>query len=509
MRILLDTNIIIHREASTVKNPDIGILFNWLDRLHYTKCVHPTSLDEIKKHKDPKVIQTMEIKIANYNTLRTEAPLGPGIQAVSSKIDLNENDKNDTKILNELYSNRVDYLITEDRKIHFKASMLGIGDKVFSIDAFLEKVNAENPTLTDYKVLSVKKEFFGGINLSDPFFDSFREDYSGFDIWFNKKSDDVAYICTSDKGDILAFLYLKIEGESENYSDIHPIFQKKKRLKIGTFKVIMNGFKLGERFLKIIFDNALRFQVDEIYVTIFNKRFEQLRLIQLLEEWGFLNYGEKHTSNGIEIVLTRNFQKEFNSKSPKLTYPFISRNTNFFLVPIWPEYHTELLPDSILRTESPINFTENEPHRNAISKVYISRSVNRNLKAGDVIIFYRTAPKNKNGFHHSVISTIGVIESIIPDIKNIQEFINFCRKRSVFSDDELKKWWDFKPYNRPFIVNFLYVYSLNRRINLEGLINLGVIAGVNAAPRGFEQISKEQFETIIKTSQSDESYIVD
>jgi len=35
IKILLDTNIIIHREASTVINDDIGILFRWLDNLHH------------------------------------------------------------------------------------------------------------------------------------------------------------------------------------------------------------------------------------------------------------------------------------------------------------------------------------------------------------------------------------------------------------------------------------------------------------------------------------------
>jgi len=33
----------------------------------------------------------------------------------------------------------------------------------------------------------------------------------------------------------------------------------------------LNGFRLGERFLKIIFDNALKQKVEEIYVTIFEK----------------------------------------------------------------------------------------------------------------------------------------------------------------------------------------------------------------------------------------------
>ena len=54
MRILLDTNIIIHREAATVVNEDIGVLFNWIDKLHYTKCVHSVTVEEIEKHGTPK-----------------------------------------------------------------------------------------------------------------------------------------------------------------------------------------------------------------------------------------------------------------------------------------------------------------------------------------------------------------------------------------------------------------------------------------------------------------------
>ena len=69
------------------------------------------------------------------------------------------------------------------------------------------------------------------------------------------------YVCTSDAGEIVAFLYLKREGADEDYSDIEPPFKRAQRLKIGTFKVVSNGYKLGERFLKIVFDNALRYSV--------------------------------------------------------------------------------------------------------------------------------------------------------------------------------------------------------------------------------------------------------
>ena len=52
-RALLDTNILIHREARTVIRDDIGTLFRWLDELKYEKLVHPDSVREVKKHADP------------------------------------------------------------------------------------------------------------------------------------------------------------------------------------------------------------------------------------------------------------------------------------------------------------------------------------------------------------------------------------------------------------------------------------------------------------------------
>ena len=76
-----------------------------------------------------------------------------------------------------------------------------------------------------------------------------------FDRWFRRKADEEAYVCTEDvTGQLLAFLYIKTETQEENYSDLSPTFTPAKRLKIGTFKVVANGVKLGERFLKIVFD---------------------------------------------------------------------------------------------------------------------------------------------------------------------------------------------------------------------------------------------------------------
>ena len=502
MRALLDTNIVIHREAAKAVNQDIGTLFKWLDKTNYEKCVHPITVEELQKHGDEEKLDILKIKLQSYSIMKTVAPLANEVQTVSAKIDTNANDVNDTLLLNEVFQNRVDILISEDKKIHTKAIQLGIQEQVFRIDGFLEKVVSENPDLIDYNVLSVTKKHFGDIQLQDSFFDSFRRDYNGFDLWFNRKSDEIAYV-THKSNHILSFLYVKVEDESENYADITPVFLPKRRLKIGTFKVVSNGVKLGERFLKIIFDNALRYKVAEIYVTIFDKNDEQRRLIDLLKDWGFTHHGVKNSANGKELVLIRDFTPCFSADNPRESYPYISANKDIFLCPIYPEYHTELFPDSILTTESLLDFKENQPHRNALSKVYISRSIKRNLNSGDVIVFYRTG-----GYHKSVVTTIGIVENIVDGILSEDEFIIKCRKRSVFSDEELKKYWDFNRRSRPFIVNFLYVYSFSNRPNLAKLIELGVVADVDSAPRGFEPISREQFYKIIKESQCNEGIIV-
>ncbi|MBR2090224.1 MAG: hypothetical protein IJ905_07645 [Fibrobacter sp.] len=500
MKVLLDTNIIIHREASHVVNQDIGILFKWLDRTHCEKLVHSKSIEEILKNKNTATVETFKIKVQNYEVLQNPSPMAEEVLAVSKKMDSTENDSVDTILLNEVFCNRVDLLITEDKKIHTKAAALDISDKVFNIDRFLEKIFSENPELVNYKVLNVQKVPFGKIDLNDPFFRSLKDDYEGFDKWFLRKYDESAYITiNSNNGKLLSFLYVKKEDETENYSDITPPLPPKKRLKVGTFKVISNGFRLGERFLKIIFDNALKNKVEEIYVTIFDRTDEQKRLIALMEKWGFVYWGKE----GDECVYVRDFNPNFAIDNVCKTYPYISKNRDAFIVPIYPDYHTELLPDSILNTESPSEFVEDSPHRNSISKVYVSRAFEPHPKKGDLLIFYRTG-----GVYKSVITTIGIVTEIKENFSNKEEFVAYCRKGSVFPEKELEKMWDYRP-QRPFVVSFLYVYSFPNRINMSKLIDMGIFNGVNDAPRGFRLISKSQFERILKETASEGSFIVD
>lgn len=505
MKALLDTNIIIHREANRTTNQDIGILFKWLDKLSYQKCVHRISINEIQNYQNKSVVDTFNTKLNSYEILETKAPLSLHVLRISNQFDKTQNDLIDTDLLNEVFNGRVDILISEDKKMHIKADALNIADKVFTINSFLEYIYSEYPDLVDYKVLSVEKVRMGEIDLNDPFFNTLREDYIGFDTWFNKKANDFVYITKNNSNNrLLSFLYLKVEDKNEDYNNIDPKFVPKKRLKIGTFKVVSNGVRLGERFIKIIIDNALNYNVDEIYVTIFDKREEQVRLINLLVDWGFEFYGNK---NGEEKIYTKNFNKKTIIKekyTPKKNYPFLYKNTNIFFVPIYPEYHTDLIPDSILHNENIHNFKDSKPHSNALSKVYISRSIYRDIKQNDIIIFYRTG-----GYFKSVITTIAIVENVMHNFNSFEEFKSKCKNRSALKESKLLEFWNYNSNNRPFLINFLYVYSFPKRMNLKQLIDLGIIKNIDDAPRGLKKISVNEFEKIISGTESKQDFIID
>jgi len=505
MRVLLDTNIIIHRETNQVINYQVGKLFYWLDELNYDKYVHIASKKEINRYKDEKVTDSYNIKLDSYKTINSSLEFDSKIQAVSDKYDNNENDIIDTNLLNEVYKGRVDILISEDKKIYTKASALGISEKVFNIQDFLEKVTSENPEFVDYDVLAIRRTTFEHVDVAHPFFDSFKKDYSGFEKWFHSKFDQICYVCY-DEDDLTAFLYIKIEDAgSEGYNDIQPTFDQKKRLKIGTLKVESNGYKIGERFLKIVFDNALQYEVEEIYVTIFDRSDEQIQLIKMLEEWGFEKHGIKVNEYSEELVFTRPFGKDkpVFVDEPRKSHPFFSWNTRKYIIKIWPEYHTELFPDSINTREDKSQYLGNQPHRNRISKVYISHSPDRHLQSGDILLVYRMGKRTPKKFS-STITSICIVEGVIDGFKNFDEFYKACARKTLFQKDELRKdWWNKYGSYKPFVINFLHAFSLpTPKPTLHNLNELGVIPDIRNMGRGFIEIDNEKFRRLVNFAYS-------
>ena len=114
MKALLDTNIIIHREANKIVSQDIGILYRWLDRGKYTKCVHSATVEEVKKNPNKETVDLFLVKLDSYELIDIPSPLKDEVKVVSDKYDVTDNDKVDTTLLNEVFSGRINHGRQED-----------------------------------------------------------------------------------------------------------------------------------------------------------------------------------------------------------------------------------------------------------------------------------------------------------------------------------------------------------------------------------------------------------
>lgn len=346
----------------------------------------------------------------------------------------------------------------------------------------------------------IKLKEFGEVNLNDSFFDSLRMDYSGFNKWFIKKAEDKEKAYVLEDNGIQGFLYLKQEYEDD--PSIVPDFPLKRRLKIGTFKINAHGTRLGERFIKIIIDEMYYNHFEETYVTVFPK---YQGLIKLLQKYGFVFYGHKNSTAGKEDVYVKYFHSVYNDSY--LDYPKINiKNNNKFLLSIWPNFHTRMFPNSRLRTERH-HFIDDISYTNSIEKIYLSGAYNLNeYKEGDLVVIYRTADTYGRAEYQSVATSICTVLEIrhIDDFQSIDDFLDYCIKFSVFSEDELRKFWNERKY--PYLIKMLYNIALNKRPIRKQLIEE---VGLSRDERWVAvKLTDEQFNHILKLGEVNENLII-
>lgn len=343
---------------------------------------------------------------------------------------------------------------------------------------------------------------FRDIYLNDSFFDSLKIDYAEFSDWFMKKATQnaFAYVLQNHQS-IDGFMYLKEEVGPVN--DITPSLPSGRHLKVGTFKFNSHGTRRGERFIKKIFDHALEQNVDNIYVTVFDKH-DYLK--SLFQRYGFILHGAKNTPNGTESVLVRSMR--FQTGSTLSSYPFVRLGqANQYLLSIYPDFHSRLLPDSILNNESH-DIVQDVSHTNSIHKIYICRMEQVSaFKAGDNLVLYRTTDDPGRARFRSVATSIGVVEEYrnIREFGSLQAFLSYCSPYSVFSHTELVRIYNEKKYCH--IIRFTYNAALSRRITRGDLIDE---VGLNEHEYwGALSLTNQQLRHIAHLGGVNESLIVD
>lgn len=343
--------------------------------------------------------------------------------------------------------------------------------------------------------------FFRDINLQDPFFDSLKAGYKEFEDWYNGKKDkgERALVHYDDANQVEGFLYLKIE--EDELDDIEPKRAAARRLKVGTFKINPHGTKLGERFIKKLVDKAIHDEVEEIYVTVFE---EHGGLINLLKKYGFVEGATKTTENGTELVLFKDMTTLIGDIF--IDYPLVdSINKRKFGLSIYPTFHSEMFPDSILNNES-YDLITDVSHTNSIHKIYICymRGVNQ-LQKGDLLCIYRTKDNLGPAYYRSVITSICVVEEVKVkgDFINYQEYLDYVKPHSIFDAATLKKAWN---NDNVVVIKMTYNIALKKRITNKILIEE---LGMNPAQYwGFFPITDKQFNQILEIGEVYENIIV-
>ena len=337
----------------------------------------------------------------------------------------------------------------------------------------------------------IRPQLFKELDVTDPFFDTLRGSYLEFTDWFNRKGDEVALVTYDTTGSIVGFLYLKIE--TGPITDINPPLNSGLSLKIGTFKINPHNTKLGERYMKKVFDKALTSGIKNIYVTVFP---EHTALIALFEKFGFRNYGTKTSPNGTESVYHKSL--DIVTGDPVIDYPLMDlRHANTWLLSIYPEWHTRLFPDSILITEDPNSIIKDVSHTNSILKVYISWAPDvTHLKKGDALVMYRTAEQGKRAEYSAVATSLCMVLDAKPvsAFSSASEFVHELLPYSVFTQKELLGFYNQGNKNM-VAIKMLYNVALPKRPIRKELIEEGIIE--REVRPTFLSISKQQLQTLI------------
>ncbi|MFA4935309.1 MAG: hypothetical protein WC568_05690 [Candidatus Methanoperedens sp.] len=492
MKVIFDTNILIHIEDHKELSEKLQDLLKLFRAYGHKEFIHPASLKDINNDKDENRKKVILSKIKGYPVIETP-PKATNDFLSLVRASSTSNDQNDAEILFAIQKNTADFLITEDYGLQNKAYRANLEDRVFSIDSALDYFK----NLYARKVIShplLKEDYLHNLDIEDPFFDSLKEDYKEhkFREWFREKSIEGRKCWFYQEDDkIKALLMLKEEDEPIETS---PQIPAGRRLKISTMKVDLSGFKLGELFLKMAFQYCINNQIFETYLTHFRK--EDDVLINLIENYGFESVGFLKKNNE-EVFLKKLIPIEKNLspvETSKKYYPSFrdSPYVKKFLVPIMPDFHDRLFPDFSQRQMKITDYSEINIPGNAIKKAYLSYSPIKKIRAGDLVLFYRSGDLK-------AVTAIGVVDQEPLHLNKADEIVRIVGKRTVYLETEIEEQAK-KPV---FVTMFRHHLFLPYPLNLDYLRKHDI-----PVPQSIIEITHRQYLAIKEGGKLDERFTV-
>lgn len=485
MNILLDTNILIPLEdTSKILTEDLSKIKQLCSKYRYNLYVHPLQIEDINRDRNSDRRKIVLSRVKQYQEIDNPPKLTDEILSELLWKQKDDNDRIDNNLLFSLFRNAVSILVSEDEDIHKKAKRSNLQERVYRIKQFLAFLERQNQKAKEISV-GVENLYLYELDVNNSFFDSLRKTYNGFNKWFNKGCEEHRKCwCIRENSKILAICIYKKEENETIAENCKPIIGK--ILKLCTFKVAteFRGRKFGERLLYIAFKYSAENNYDWIYLH--TRGNEQESLIGLCEEYGFYKYGKYKNDD----VLLKSMKSEENSILSPLEYAFKyypyykdDSSVKKFIVPIQPKYHNDLFPDicDIAQGLFKSDYSMYSTQSNTIKKAYLCHSKIRQLKEGDILLFYRTKDRKS-------IQCIGIVEQILFS-QDINMILSLVSKRTVFSSEDLKEILR----KVTLVILFRYI-QIDRTISDKKLKQ----AGVKGFIQSIRSITDEQYKELLK-----------
>ena len=476
---LIDTNVFIGLEDDKEINPNFSSLVKLAGKHGVQVFVHESAKDDIARDKNADRRNISLSKFEKFSAIAKVRDLTKENLAEEFGELRKPNDVVDATLLHTLRLGVVDFLVTEDRKLHERARrhapklsdrLLFVADAVSLLRSTYEAIGVPIRYIEEVEAHTIPT--------GDPIFESLRGDYDGFDHWWEKKCVKKFRKCwiVSDGG-IAGILVRKDETSLEADTKLAG----DKILKICTFKVRPEnrGVKLGELLLKQALWFAQENSYDLIYVTTYPK---QAALIELMSFYGFQRTSEKADGECVfeKPMATSKLELAVGQslfEAHKLNYPRFctTKPVKAYGIPIREGYHDELFPDlKDVRQADMFEFAglTGGPRRpgNTIRKVYLSRSAANLTDKGSLLFFYKGKSVDAPS---QAITAIGVFEGM--ELANSTvELMQKAGGRSVYSEEQLKFWQasEEKPVK---VINFLLACYIPDAISLSELQDIGVM----------------------------------
>ena len=439
MKVLIDTNVLMGLEDTGQQlQPALAKMKALAGRHGYTLCLHPIQRKEVERDGNDKRREILLSRMHQYQHIPSPPDLSEQELTDYGWSQQKENDRIDNLLLHTLCRGAVSFFVTSDKGIHEKAKAVPQArEQVHYPEQFVVFLHSLDSAPQSPPV-GIRDCYLYEIKVDQPFFDSLRRGYEGFNEWYIKVAQEGRKAwCVKNNDTVQAICIYKEEAPQKITDEGYT--PDGAALKLSTFKIgeELRGQKLGERLLFSAFQYAKKQDISYIYLHTFGA--DQEMLVSLCQDHGFRHIGTYGKRDDVYLKEMRPPSYIADDIAPldyvSAYYPYhiCDARVRKFIVPIMPRYHEKLFADTSDMSQSFFSYDINQypASSNTIRKAYLCHSNIKQIQEGDLLFFYRTRDRRS-------VECSGVVEQAYRS-KDIDRVLPLISKRTVYNEEEVMK----------------------------------------------------------------------